>query len=262
MPRSYETASGHVIEHDPDPRTARFLARVQELVADPRTKENDIIGFAYGSENPMLLHVPGGRSIVTRETLEHPSYLVLGDLLYRKRIQQTGMSAEEVAARYTATVADAAAVLGVTPDAVRKRAREHKLPSWVKGGEYFFDPKSLATFARGAERGPAAAGGALRCVAGGGWKSFLRVKAPGRAADPIGGSGAEEVTIRKWRRIAVQTGSERALRFYELEHDPAARASPETISFGKWHVDGPFRVVRKINNAREARHAWEAFRPA
>lgn len=256
------TVSGHTIEYEANAPTARFLARVQALLDDPRSTEDEMIALVYGPDNPILdKTIFPGRGAVTREVLEHPVYRVLTDLLARKRLQETGTPVEKVAARYTMTVADAARELGITPDAVRRLIRAHRLPSWKRDGEYYLDPAAVRRESKGAERGPLARGaGVLRCVAGNTGKAYLLVKVAGHD-EPIGAHAPlEEATLRKWRRIAVSTGGYGKLRFFELEHDPGA--SPEPLAFHDWSVTGPFRIVRKVNNPREARHAWEAFRPS
>jgi excisionase family DNA binding protein len=257
--KTHVAVNGIEIQYDPDPNTERFLAEVAKRVENPKLKENDIIAFAYGPENPILFQEPnGGRSLVTRNVLDSPAYHVLGDLLFRKRIAQFGKTPEDFAESHTLTVNEAADRLGLTPDAVRKKIREHKLSAWKKGDEYFLDPKLLELVQKGAERGPANPSLGLHCAAGKADKAFLFVKAPGR--EPIGAKGNELVTIRKWRKVGVYTGGDGRSRFIELENDPQAREKPEHIGFREWSVDGPFRVVRKVNNAAEARKAWEAFR--
>jgi excisionase family DNA binding protein len=257
--KTHVAVTGIEIEYDPDPQTEAFLAEVARRVANPKLKENDIIGFAYGPENPILFQEPNGRSLVTRAVLDNPSYRVLGDLLFRKRIAQFGKTPEQIADSYTLTVTEAAERLGLTPDAVRKQIREHKLSAWKKGDEYFLDPKLLELVQKGAERGPTSPLLGLHCAAGKGDKAFFFVKAPGRT-EPIGHKGNELVTIRKWRSVGIYSGGDGRSRFIEIENNPQARESPEHVGFREWTVDGPFRVVRKVNNAAEARKAWEAFR--
>jgi excisionase family DNA binding protein len=256
----YETIAGIPIKYDPSPEVERFLAEVERLVSNPKLKERDVIAYAYGPENPLLVHDPAvGRNIVTQQVQDNPSYQVLGELLYRKRIEQSGKTPEEIAAHYTLTVAEAAEQLGVTPDAIRRQIRSHKIAAWKKGDEYFLSPRTLATLQIGSERGRASASAELHCVAGKGNKAYLFVKAPGHD-EPIGTKGNEDVTIRKWRRIGVHTAGDGKSRFIEIENDPQARESPESFAFRDWRIEGPFKVVRKVNNAAEARKAWEAFR--
>jgi excisionase family DNA binding protein len=261
MTRIHETLSGQRIEYDPDPKVAKFLARVEALEQDPKATEDDLIRLIYGQENPIMnKDLLPGRGAVTREVLDNPVYHVLTDLLFRKRLAETGTPVEKVAARYTVTVAEAAAELGVSEEAVRRLVRERKLASWKRDGLTYLDPKALSTLQRGAQRGPVASGtGVLHCVAGKADKAFLFVKAPGRDDEPIGTKGAEDVTIRKWRTIAVYTGGHGKSRLFELEHDPGAN-DVAPVAFHDWRVEGPFKVVRKVNNAAEARKAWEAFR--
>jgi excisionase family DNA binding protein len=265
MKQTYTALNGVEIQHEPDAKTERFLAEVAKRVADPKLKENDIIGFAYGPDNPMLAQDPSGRGLVTKETFANPSNLVLADLLYRKRVAQSGKTVEQLAARHTLSVSEAAKLLGVTPDSVRKQIRDFKLSGWKKGDEYFLDRKAIAELPRGAARGPLprTGTGILRCVAGSARGLFLLVKAPGYDEDtPIGSEGSVDVRIRQWRRIAVLTGGQGKLRMFVLEYDTEPRSFPEEMPFHEWLVEGPFKIVEKFNNAAAARVAWDKFRAA
>src|SRR5688572_11563815 len=151
MTRVHKTLSGHRVEYpDPDPKLGRFLDRVREAFQDPKKTDDDMIGLIYGRENPLLEATNG---MVTREVFENPVYRVLSDLIVQKRVIMDGTDPERIAAKYTLTVADVAARKGVSEDAIRKAVRENRLLSWVKGGSYFFEPRSIEAVPLGT-RGP------------------------------------------------------------------------------------------------------------
>jgi hypothetical protein len=84
------------------------------------------------------------------------------------------------------------------------------------------------------------------------------------APESVPGYGSVEAAFVRWKRVGVITGVKGAegapdsYRFFVLELDPGA--GEQTIELQGFYVRGPFRVVEKVNNARRAREAWEAFR--
>ena len=265
MARIHETLSGHRVEYpDPDPKLQKFLDRVQGVFQDRRKSDDDMIALIYGRENPLLEATNG---MVTREVFDNPVYRVLGDLIVRKRVAVDGTDPDRLAAKYTLTVADVAARKGVSEDAIRKAVRESRLPSWVKGGSYFFEPKSVEAVPLGT-RGPMPKGIEPISYRVGYDKtsnSQLRLRTePGGnepsetdESGPINQSRATyDGTVERWRRAAVFTaGSRGSARFFELE--PSSER--EELEFHGFYVRGKFRVTRKLNNAKDARKAWESF---
>jgi excisionase family DNA binding protein len=266
MPRIHETLSGHRIEYDPEPKVERFLKRVDELVDDSKATEDDVIALVYGKENPILDQTLfPARGAVTREVLENPVYQVMTDLLARKRVQQDGLDVAKLAARYTLTVQEAAEELGISPDAVRKAIAARRLPAWSKEGAWYLDPRTFEALGPVGQRGPAPAPrgpGMLECIAGSTSKEFFLVKAPGYD-DPIG-TGKEVVhkTVRPWKRAAILMGGGGKLRMFVLERFTGDRSSADEVPFREWKASGHFNIVEKINNARDARLAWDSFQPS
>ena len=255
----HETLSGHRIEYDdPDPELAAFLASVRAAADDHEATENELITLIYSADNPLLS--PGlvpGQGVVTKETLAHPVYRVLQDLLLRKHVIEHGVDVEAMAARHTIGASEAAERLGVHVSAVRQAIEAQRLASWVKGGRHFIAPAALAAFEL-AKRGPKPRGRALRFRAGNAPGQSFRVKAPSsEVLEKKGKTVTAEVG--EWQRIAVLSGSEGSYRFFEIE--PVASGS-ERIAAGPFFVEGPFRIVRKVNNSREANREWKAFEPA
>jgi hypothetical protein len=223
-----------------------------------------MIALVYGRENP-LLEASGG--MVTREVFENPVYRVLGDLIVRKRVEMDGMDPERLAAKYTLTVADVAAHKGVSEDAIRKAVRENRLPSWVKGGSYFFEQRSIEAVPLGT-RGPMPKRIAPISFRVGydkvtNTQMRLRTDPGGNQPEEVEESGAVmkyrgtyDGTVDRWRRAAVFTaGSRGSARFFELEPS----TEPEKLEFHGFYVRGRFRIARKLNSARGARKAWDSF---
>ena len=147
MPRIHVTVNGHRIEYpDPDQALQAFLELVQRYVEEPAIGEDALISLVYGPQNPIMNRdILPGRGVVTREVLRNPVYAVLTDLLYRKELQRRGLTSETVARRYTLTAAEVADKLGVHVSTVTRAARERRVPSWIREGEYRFDPETLRT---------------------------------------------------------------------------------------------------------------------
>ena len=265
MARIYQTLSGHRVEYpEPDLKVQAFLDRVQKVFHDREKTDDDMISLIYGKENPLLDATNG---MVTREVFDNPVYAVFSDLIVRKRVAMEGTDPERLAARYTLTVADVAAHKGVSEDAIRKAVRERRLPSWVKGGSYFFEPRAIEGAVLGT-RGPMPKGIAPIAYRVGydeATESQLRLR-----TDP-GGNQPDETdkstptsqsrtiyngTVERWRRAAVfAAGGRGKARFFELE--PSTQQ--ESVEFQGFYVRGKFRITRKLNNAKEARKAWESF---
>ena len=71
---------------------------------------------------------------------------------------------------------------------------------------------------------------------------------------PQRGTQQEHGTIERWGRAIVQCGH--SGHFRTLHVVPSN--DHNRIDFGEFFIDGHFLVL-KINNAREARHAWDLF---
>lgn len=144
MKRSYTTVMGHEIRLDVAPKVAAFLGRMELLAGDRATTEQTMIGVAYSTENPMLDQSPfPGRGGITKEVLADPAYRVMTDLLFRKRIAERKIDIEKIAARYTMTIAEAAAERGVHESAIRQAIASVRLASWYRDGRHYLDPRAV-----------------------------------------------------------------------------------------------------------------------
>lgn len=256
MTKIHETVSGHRIEYeDDDPKVARFLKRVQALVDDKKATEDDVIALAYGRENPFLEHhaVFPDRGAVTKAVSENPVYHVLLDLLFRKRVQIDGTDIDRLAAKFSLTLEEAAARRRVTVDGLRKAIKDRRLPSWIKEGKPYLDPRSLETFELGTRGRHSQAAKPLEYFVGhdaaeGG---FARIWTDwdGELADPPRGT-----TNPRWQKAVLLTGGRGGkLRLFRLK--PAAEGNE--LKFGVFFVRGEFEIVEKVNAPKAAREAWE-----
>lgn len=267
----YTTLSGQVIEYaDPPPALERFLYRAQALLNDRAAPEDELVALIYGRENPLLDQTLfTARGAVTPEVLAKPEYHILADFLARKRVQVEGKDPARMGAKYTLTVAEAAKRKGVTEDGIRKAIRARRLPAWIKDGEPYLEPKSLDAIELGT-RGPVSkATEPLSFRVGfdkGSEASFRLRVAPGGdlpKVDPDESPVNQSKTVhdgevKRWRKAAVLTGGHGKLRFFEIV--PSSEASPEPLEFHKFFVRGKFMIIRKENNPKRAREAWEAFK--
>jgi excisionase family DNA binding protein len=265
---THETVSGHTIELPEDAHVDAFLARLAAMVADPTKTENDMIALAYARENPILEPWPldEARGQVTAAVLANPAYRVITDLLFRKRLAETGTDPAKIGARYTLTVAETAQRLGVHESAVRQSIAAGRLASWVREGRHYLSPQHVEAYQVGPQ-GPKppqprpTAGAPLRVVAGHVKGYSLKIKAPGELADVE--RVAEHTiagTVARWARVAVFTGEHDKARLFILE--PAPDGEEQEFVHNAFSVRGRFRIADKINNARKAAEAWKAFEAA
>jgi hypothetical protein len=258
----HECVNGEQIGYPaPAPAVAKFLERVRRAAADAKVSEDELLALIYGRENPLLDHTAlPGRSMVTPAVFANPLYRVLVDLLDRKRVQTGALDLERARARYTLSVTDAAAHLGVNATAVRKAIGAGRLPAWRADGQFWLDPATVAAFEVD-RRGPAPR---LAVRVGSAPGVSLRLKHAGALEGEVRVEGSNVVTGRlaQWKRVAVMTTAERAdgtknVRFYVLEP-----GGPEAdISLGTFRVQGRFTVAQTVNNPQKAAEAWKAFEP-
>jgi excisionase family DNA binding protein len=201
------------------PSVAAFLDRMHAAVDNPKITKNDLVALVYGRENPLLDHamVPG-HSMVTAETLKHPVYLALMDLLDRKRIVLGTLDVAKVRACYTIPVNEAAERLGVHPGAVRQAIKAKRLSAWKIDGQWLLRSESIESFrmAMGGERrGPPPQ---LRLRWGTENHHMLKVKHLAELErENRTGPKINEGTLTSWERVGVFYGANGAVIFEELE---------------------------------------------
>lgn len=277
--RVHLTITGHELRYGPDEGFEAFKERLEEMLSDTSLGEQDMIGVAYSRANPILAPAPGDlvgdRGVVTREVLADPRYLVVQDLLARKRFAVQGTDPARVAAEYTVSLTDAAKALGLSKSAVQQAFAAGRLPSWVKDGRPYTTQRALDAFAitqrtNIKERpGPAArearvAEGAAppeRIVArvGHGPEGVFKLSHPGTLEGlvRIAGSNVVEGHLDVWTRLAVLAGQGDEARFYELAPEPGANAT--LTGEGGFFVRGGFKVVEAIRTGKKSRARWKDF---
>lgn len=264
MERFYKSVSGHDVHlDDASEESLAFLDRVRVLVDDPKASEADVIALAYSRENPFLdQSIFPGRGAVTREVLQLPEYHVLADLVARKRLIVDRVDIEKLAAEFTVSVREAARQLGVSESAIRQAIATHRLASFVKDGQHFMRPSSIASFEVGT-RGPRplerVRPSPLEVCMGNVEGTSFRVRMAGELQDKEN-AGGHKVTgrITAWHRIGVISGGGGRHRFFEIEPSD----EENEIKLGPFYLRGKFRFVRKVNGEEAARDAWKKFEAA
>lgn len=255
--KTHHTVSGHTIELDASPKVTSFLDRLRAMVDDQTVSEQAMIGLAYSTENPFLDHAMfPGRGAVTKDVLANPAYAVMTDLLFRKHVAIEGIDVEKLAKRYSMSIAEAAAELGIHVSAVRQAIAAKRLASWMKDGRHYLDPRDVKAFQVGT-RGPEARvsiHGPLEVCVGHKKGVSFSLKAP----KPIVGVRRVEGNVmtgvvREWHRVVVRTTSETgSVRSFVLE--PAKE--PNTLTFNEFYVRGNFDIVEKANSRAKAEELW------
>lgn len=144
--RTHTTVTGHRIEYEATPKTIAFLRRIEEAVHDPKISDQELTGLAFSNANPFLDHTMlPGRAMVTKEVLANPAYHEMMDLLFRKQLAEDKTDVRKIEARYSMTVAEAAAELGVTKSAIVQAIAARRIASWLKGGQHYLDPRAVRT---------------------------------------------------------------------------------------------------------------------
>lgn len=260
MPPIHVSLAGHEIKYeDLKPDVAKFVKRAQALADDPKSTEDDLVVLVYGSDNPILDRTLfPERGMVTEAVLKNPVYHLLQDLLARKRAAIKGQTAEQLGRSFTLTVAQAAEQTGVSEDAINKGIRARRIPSWVKDGQRYLDPRTFAALGLG-ERGTLPEGFMrLKVRVGASQTGQLRVKHSGgelpSKAQPI--PYAIETSLPRSRRVAVLMAGHDKLRMFVLEPGETEHRH----GFDDYWFEGNFTIVEKINSSAAARKAWEGFK--
>lgn len=260
----HTTLAGEVLEYDPKPAEAAYLARVVDATNDPRVTESELVALVYGAENPMLKHgILPGRGLVTTETWDNPVHRVVMDYLDQKRVATGTLDPQATAERYTMTVPEAAEVTGMAQTSVRSAVHAGRLSSWRKGRAIYLDPEEVRAYRPG-RQGPkghraAQAGGAplAVCVGGKDGHSFL-MKAPSQLVDSTKESRVRIGTLPAgWQRVAVKYNDKASdgMELFILE--PADEE--HQIERAGFFVRGPFQVVRHIPHGMKATRAYKEF---
>lgn len=282
--RFHTTASGHRIEYEASPKAVAFLRRLEEMVGDDSITTQEMTGLAYSTENPILDHAMfPGRGAVTRAVLDDPAYGVVTDLLFRKQLAEDGTDIERVAAKYSMTVGEAAAELGVTEGAIRQAIAAKRLASWVKeGGRHYVDPRAAKTLEVGTRApvgprkgsfgdapevmakhrrvadaiAPSGAPLEVRMGSAAGASLSVRAKHPIKVDEQIGNVNHGHVS--PWRRVVVKTTGEGGkTRAWVL----VPGSEDNQIAHDEFFVRGRFTIAMSTNNPRSAIEMWKSTEP-
>lgn len=252
----HTTLAGHEVRYEVTDEVDAFLKRVRAAVDDAAVSGAELLALVYSAENPILDTSFPGRPRVTKAVLENPVYDVLQDLIFRKDVAESRMDVEQIAARYSVTVQEAAKELGVQPSSIIRAIQAKRLASWMKDGRHYVDPAALEQLEGVGRRGPKPAIVApLEYRVGRDEDRMVRIRLPGDA-EPDSKLAPVEGSVDRWRRVGVLHGNRGKLRFFVLEPD----AGENEIRLEGLYVRGRFRVVERVMRSLDAQKAWAAFR--
>jgi hypothetical protein len=144
----YKILSGETVALPDEPaNVVAFVKSVIALAEQPTITEDALVTIVYSLRNPLLCASAGpGPAAVTKAVHKNPAYHVLLDVLERVRFREHGGNYADVQAHFTLTVAETAAQLGITGDAVRKAIVESRLSGLKINGVYYILPASVASY--------------------------------------------------------------------------------------------------------------------
>lgn len=261
---TYEMISGETIEYElgkTGSAIALFFNRVLAAADDPAVSVVMLEELVYGLDNPLLSKdILPGRAVVTLATYDNPVFVVMLELIGRKRIAVGQLDVQAARLRHTMTVRDAALQLGVTEGAIRQAIYAGRISAWKDGGTHYLDPTVISAY-RVSRRGPKAAqqplGRALEVRCGSNNEAQFNVKTPRQLVSTRRSKGAVIGTADAWERVAVLAAKDDGARLFVLQ--PADEMNE--LEFEGFYVRGWFIVTRTENNARRAREAFKAFKP-
>ncbi len=259
---SHSTINGRTIEYEPTAVEARFLARLERAIDDPKISETELRALIYGPENPLLeQQKQTGYTFVTPAAFEAPVFRIALDMLDRKRIAAGSLDLEKVGARYTLSVAEAAERLGVGGNTVRTAVGEGRLPSWMRDGQIWLDPASVDSYEVSRRGRPPK----LLVTMGSKDGASLRIRVIGGEPEIIRKEGSVvEARITSWSSVGVISGAKREARSGEQETtyrywllQPGGQE--RRVELDPFKVAGRFTIADQKNGkaASEAFHALE-----
>jgi excisionase family DNA binding protein len=136
----HELLSGRTIEFDLGTKElAGFVASAREQLKDPKVKSPQFMALVLGPDNPL-------REKKKDALRRDPVYLLLLDLFDRKRLMEGKLNLDNTMARYTMTVKEAAAELGMAPSSVRRAISSNRLGAWRFKGGFRLSPEQVETY--------------------------------------------------------------------------------------------------------------------
>jgi excisionase family DNA binding protein len=255
--RIHTTVNGRSIDYDPSPEEEAFLGRVGAAALDSKCSEGALRALIFGLDNP-LLDQQAGYSFMVGAALEEPVFRVLLDLLDRKRIACGTLDLARTAAKYTLSVTEAAARIGVGESTVRMAVLDGRLPSWMKSGEIYLAPDAVDRYQVSRRGRPPQ----LQVTCGNAPGISMRIRVVGGELDITEKKGSlVHGVVRSWKQVGVITmakrktgdrGEVRTQRYWLLE--PGGEANDVTL--GPLKVEGRFKVTDQ-QNGDSAHDAWK-----
>lgn len=260
---TYKLLSGEALEYDqPPPAVDEYLSKVRVAANDPDVSTNELIDLIYSEDNPLLeTGIIPGRGVVTKDIQRHPVYQIMLDLLQQKRITEGELDGEAADSQHTVAVSEAAEELGISTGAVRQAIYNDRLAARKIENQWRIYPDAVGAY-EVSNRGPSPSR-PLQIRMGSVEGLSCRVKMPELLEDSEKDGSIRTGVLKKWRRVGVIIGGSSAgpredrkgYTFWEL----APGDDEESIEEGPFYVRGRFRVVRKVEHAREANEAYREF---
>lgn len=220
----------------PSPDLAAFLARLADAVGSD-VGERELVALVLSAENPLVR--------------ADPRWSLVLDLLGPKRDAWL-------------RVADAAAELDLTHDAVLKAIRAGLLVAQKRGGGWWVDPASIATYRdrvvrRGRHRAPEGPALVVRC--GNREGASLSVKARETVKTGKSGRYGVELEVPSFERAAVSISGREGERKFRRMLVLEPSEDEYTFEFAPFFVRGRARVAREVEGLAAAAKAWREFEP-
>lgn len=262
MTRRYTTSSGEVLELNLTEAEAQYFAHLQQLAGDVTASVADLVMALYSADNPIMEKGPDGMGWVTRAVFSRPAYHAFTDLLQRKEAQRR--LAVELERRFSVSVAQAAAELGISERSVRRAITENRLPGLKVKGQHYTTEAGLAAYKVG-KTGPQSDSrirrtmpGPLEIVEGSSPGHSLEFKTDGkRELVERRGRTVRLIRVTDWTWAVVKTNDttreERGRRLFLLR--PADQF--EHMDFGPLGFDGGLQVAARLNNPEEVSSYWK-----
>lgn len=251
----YKLLSGETINVPPQEADRdAFYRRALDAASDPRVSVQEMYDLVYGLENPMLdKTIMPGRATVTLAVHNDPLWIVLQDLIGRKRIATGHLDLARSNARYTMTVSEAAKKLGVSSSAVRQAIAARRLDAIKPAGEWLLDPNAVEAYRVAEHKAHPQRGEQLEARIGSVQGLTFRIR--GASVE-----GSREGAVRAgmipagWESIAVQVITKDRPRFFRLR---PGRQQNE-LKEGGFYLRGPFDIAEHVEEQVTAVDAFKA----
>lgn len=275
MKETYVTVTNEKIVYEaPKKVIYDFLLRVMMAGADPKVSTLALYDLIHGAGNPILRQgVVPGRGLVDQSVLNDPVYRIMLDQLALKRIARGEMDAPGPPPEaYTLSVAEAAEIIGISPQGVRNSLARGAWRQVMNGGRLMLHPDDVEQWRRKHEARGGAAGTDNKLEQGesSGADLLVRLGSIKGASFSVKHPAADLLDKRAdgprvwcgripagWQQIAVKSSGGGRARVFVIEPGPEERE----IEWKGFYLRGQFSVAEKVNDGAKASQRWKALEP-